>query len=135
LFCNVLRAFVIEARDKPMGRPTLARAAAIAALAWSVAGPALADCYALVGCADHDDFALHYRYLASPGGPTCDQLYQMRNRIYAEHGYCFVTPRGIAEIGNAGCRIHDQAAAPLSDIERRNVAAIHSAEMARRCPA
>ena len=117
-----------------MGRPTLARAAAIAALAWSVAGPALADCYALVGCADHDDFALHYRYLASPGGPTCDQLYQMRNRIYAEHGYCFQTARGIAIFGNQGCVSANANALGLNAIELANAATILQAENAKGCP-
>src|SRR5579862_4695543 len=83
--------------------------AAMVAVALAAATPVLADCYDLVGCSDKDNFALHYGYLASvANGPTCDFLYQMRNRIYAQHGYCFATPRGISEIGNDGCSIHDQ---------------------------
>jgi hypothetical protein len=111
-------------------------AAAAAGLALSIATPVLADCYDLLGCTNHDLFSHHYNYLASvSSGPTCDFLYQMRNRIYAEHGYCFVTPRGISEIGNDGCHIHDQAAVPLSNIERSNVATIQRAERAKHCPA
>jgi hypothetical protein len=109
---------------------------AAAGLALAVSTPVLADCYDLLGCSNHDLFSAHYGYLASvSGGPTCDFLYQMRNRIYAEHGYCFVTPRGISEIGNDGCHIHDQAAVPLSNIERSNVATIQRAERAKHCPA
>jgi hypothetical protein len=109
--------------------------AALAALAVSLAGPVLADCYDMLGCTDKDNFANHYSdYLASPGnGPTCDFLYLMRNRIYAQHGYCFATARGISELGNQGCSIHNQAAVPLSNIERNNVAVILRAENARHC--
>jgi hypothetical protein len=123
-----------------MSLPSRARpwsfAAVAAGLALSFATPVLADCYDLVGCSDRDHFSSHYNYLASvASGPTCDFLYQMRNRIYAEHGYCFSTPRGISEIGNDGCHIHDQAAVPLSEIERSNVATIIRAERAKHCPA
>ena len=58
----------------------------------------------------------------------------MRNRIYAHHGYCFKTARGISEIGNAGCDINNQAAVPLSNIERNNIAVIQKAESAKSCP-
>lgn len=107
--------------------------AAVVAMAASVATPVLADCYDLVGCTDRNDFNRHYGYLVARDGPNCDFLYQMRNRIYAEHGYCFVTPRAIEEIGNDGCYIHDQSRVPLSRIERNNVAVIHRAEVAKGC--
>lgn len=108
---------------------------AVGAAAISLAGPVLADCYDVVGCTNHNLFSRHYAdYLAAEDGPTCDFLYQMRNRIYAEHGYCFKTARGIAEIGNDGCHIHNQAAVPLSNIERSNIATIQRAERAKACP-
>ena len=114
------------------------RAAAIAAgalMATMVAGPALADCYDVVGCTDKNAFSANYGYLASlADGPSCDFLYMMRNRIYAQHGYCFKTTRGISEIGNAGCFIADQSAVPLSNIERNNIATIQKAESAKACP-
>jgi hypothetical protein len=113
------------------------RAGAILAGALAViaaAGPVLADCYDIVGCSDKNLFSKNYGYLASPDGPNCDFLYMMRNRIYAQHGYCFKTARGISEIGNAGCFINDQAAVPLSNIERDNIATIGKAERAKACP-
>jgi hypothetical protein len=107
---------------------------AIAAAAFTAfAGPVLADCYDVLGCTNQVEFSAHYAYLASPDGPTCDFLYQMRNRIYAEHGYCFKTARGIAEIGNAGCHISDINQVALSQIERDNAATILKAENARHC--
>jgi hypothetical protein len=107
---------------------------AIAAAAFTaVTGPVLADCYDVLGCTNQVEFSAHYAYLASPDGPTCDFLYQMRNRIYAEHGYCFKTARGIAEIGNAGCHISDINQVALSQIERDNAATILKAENARHC--
>jgi len=111
-----------------------AAAVAIAAMAVSLASPVLAACYDLLGCTNQANFAVHYGdYLASPNGPTCDMLYVMRNQIYADHGYCFVTPRGISEIGNQGCHIHNQSQVPLSNIERNNIAVILRAENARGC--
>jgi hypothetical protein len=111
-----------------------AAAVVIAALAASLASPVLAACYDLLGCTNQADFSRHYSdYLASPSGPTCDFLYVMRNQIYADHGYCFATARGISELGNQGCYIHNQAQVPLSNIERNNVAVILRAENARGC--
>jgi hypothetical protein len=109
--------------------------AAVLAAAMSAAAPVLADCYDVVGCTDQNLFSSHYGYLASVAdGPTCDFLYQMRNRIYAQHGYCFKTARGISEIGNSGCYITNQAAVPLSHIEQLNIATIQRAERAKYCP-
>jgi hypothetical protein len=102
----------------------------------SLATPALADCYDLLGCDDKDPFSKHYSdYLGSiADGPNCDFLYGMRNRIYQRHGYCFATPRAISEFGNAGCTIRNATAVPLSNIERANIATIQRAESIRRCP-
>jgi len=109
---------------------------AIAAATFTaLAGPVLADCYDVLGCTNQAEFSAHYAYLVAPppNGPTCDFLYLMRNRIYAEHGYCFKTARGIAEIGNAGCHISDINQVALSQIERDNAATILKAENARQC--
>jgi hypothetical protein len=117
------------------GRRLMA-AGAIGVMMLAAAAPALADCYDLLGCSNKDAFSKHYSYLADPqGGPTCDFLYQMRNRIYAEHGYCFKTARGVSEIGNDGCHISDMTKVPLSQLERNNIATIQKAERAKRCPA
>lgn len=110
--------------SNPLLRPALA-----AALLVGSALPALADCYDVFGCTDRDVFA--YRDLVS--GPNCEFLYQMRNRIYQENGYCFRTPRAIATFGNAGCRYRDEDAVPMNRIERANAATIKRAEAALGC--
>jgi len=114
------------------------RAAVIAAgalMATVAAAPALADCYDVVGCSDKNLFSKNFDYLGSRSdGPSCDFLYMMRNRIYAQHGYCFSTARGVSEIGNAGCHIANQSAVPLSNIERDNIATLEKAETAKSCP-
>jgi hypothetical protein len=103
---------------------------AVAALTFAAtAAPALADCYDVFGCSNRDLFA--YRDLVS--GPNCEFLYQMRNRIYQENGYCFKTARAIATFGNAGCRYHSDNAVPMNRIERANLAAIKQAERALGC--
>jgi hypothetical protein len=110
------------------------RIAALVAALWT-ATPALADCYDLIGCDDKDAFSKHYEdYLGSVAdGPNCGFLYMMRNRIYQERGYCFATARAISAFGNDGCSIKDQAAVPLSSIQRANIATIQRAEKAKGC--
>ncbi len=116
----------------------ISRAAAMAAgfaVAMMAVGPTLADCYDVVGCTNKNLFSKNFSYLGSVAdGPSCDFLYMMRNRIYAQHGYCFRTARGISEIGNSGCHIADLAAVPLSNIERDNIATLEKAERAKACP-
>ena len=96
----------------------------------TVSGAARADCYDVFGCSDHDRF----RFEDIANGPNCDFLYEMRNRIYAQHQYCFHTARAIATLGNQGCRYNDVNEVPLSAIERGNAAVILSVERAKGCP-
>jgi YARHG domain len=122
---------------KPRPLQSIRNAAAIGLLAAvGIVTPALADCYDLVGCDNKDLFSKHYDdYLGSiANGPNCDFLYMMRNRIYQQHGYCFSTARAISALGNADCTTKNQAAVPLSNIERANIATIQRAESIRRCP-
>lgn len=100
-----------------------------AALVAAAAVPALADCYDVFGCTNRDTFA--YRDLVS--GPNCEFLWQMRNRIYQENGYCFKTQRGIATLGNEGCSVWNEDALPMNRIEQANVATIRRAEKALGC--
>ena len=100
-----------------------------AALVVASAVPALADCYDVFGCSNRDLFA--YRDLVS--GPNCEFLWQMRNRIYQENGYCFKTQRAIATLGNDGCSVWDEDALRMNRVERANVATIKRAEAALGC--
>jgi hypothetical protein len=63
----------------------------------------------------------------------CDQLWTVRNGIFAARGYCFHTERGKAEFGNDGCRYPVQEDVPLNDHERANIRIIQSIEQRRGC--
>ena len=41
-------------------------------------------------------------------------LWEVRNWIYKENGYCFHTPKAIKAFGNAGCKYDDAADVPLN---------------------
>lgn len=100
------------------------------------AGSSEAACYDILGCTDRDLFSQHFDYLAAPhpNGPNCEFLWQMRNGIFAEHGYCFHTARGIATFGNKGCRYNNAGSVPLNWIESANIATIARAERLKSCP-
>jgi len=101
------------------------------ALAFSMlafAGPALANCYETIGCDDSDAFSeADLRHF------SCQVLWDLRNSIYKQNGYCFKTQRAISYFGNDGCYIADQGAVKLNAYERQNVAAIQSVEKAKGC--
>lgn len=103
-------------------------------VAWT--SPAAAGCYDILGCTNRDNFSLHFDYLSAPHpeGPNCQFLWQMRNEIFAEHGYCFKTERGRSVFGNEGCRYNDIGSVPLNATERANVATIARAERIKSCP-
>ena len=108
----------------------LSRIGFMLALTASLPVAAWADCYDVFGCSNRD----YFRTRDLLGGPNCEFLYEMRNSIYKEHGYCFNTQRGIQTFGNAGCRFDNVNQVPLSAVERANVSAIASAERTKRCP-
>jgi hypothetical protein len=99
-------------------------------VAAALTGPAAADCYDVFGCTNRNLF----RFSDLVSGPNCDFLYTMRNAIYAEHHYCFKTPRAIATFGNQGCLSGDPNAVGLNGIERANAGTILWAEQALDCP-
>jgi hypothetical protein len=72
----------------------------------------------------------------SPVDPTalsCDELWLRRNAIYKANGYCFKTPRAIAQFGNAGCTDDDVDRIPLSDPDRSMIDQIKALEQLKRC--
>jgi hypothetical protein len=89
-----------------------------------------ADCYDVFGCSNRNAFRLHD--LVS--GPNCEFLYTMRNAIFAEHHFCFKSPRAIATFGDQGCVTGNPNALGLNRIERANAATIHKAEQTLGCP-
>jgi hypothetical protein len=85
-------------------------------------------CYEGIGCVQ--DRNISERAAEKLG---CDQLWTVRNGIFAARGYCFATDRGKAEFGNEGCRYGDQGEVPLNDYERANIRLIQSIEKRRGC--
>jgi hypothetical protein len=108
--------------------------AALAALALAVAAliaspsSARANCYELIGCTDKDYFkASQLKQL------SCQILWEVRNTIYKENGYCFHTQKAIQVFGNSGCKYDNAADVPLNAAERHNVLAIKKAEAKKGC--
>jgi hypothetical protein len=86
-------------------------------------GSAMAACYEDIGCTDEDKFRKSdLREL------SCDLLYDVRNTIYKENGYCFKTERAIEYFGNEGCWITQQSRVKLNSIEKYNVGQIVAVE-------
>lgn len=94
-----------------------------AVLALLSAGPSLAACYEDIGCTDSDAFSK-----SDLRDFSCDALWEVRNTIYQENGYCFQTKKAINFFGNDGCYISDQGKVKMSKIERDNVARIVAVE-------
>jgi hypothetical protein len=102
-------------------------AAAIAAMVLQPS-QASANCYELIGCTNKDYFKP-----AQLKQLSCQFLWEVRNRIYKENGYCFKTKKAKQELGNAGCIYHDMGAVPLNAYERANVGAIVKVETQKGC--
>jgi hypothetical protein len=90
--------------------------------------PARANCYELIGCTNSDYFkAAQLKQL------SCQILWEVRNTIYKENGYCFHTQKAIEAFGNAGCKYDNMGDVPLNAAERHNVLAIKKAEAKKGC--
>jgi hypothetical protein len=90
--------------------------------------PARANCYELIGCTDKDYFnASQLKQL------SCQILWEVRNTIYKENGYCFHTQKAINAFGNAGCKYDNMSDVPLNAAERHNVLAIKKVEAKKGC--
>ena len=92
-------------------------------------GVVRAACYEDVSCSDTDLFVAED--LERPA--ECDILWEMRNTIYKENGYCFHTPKAVQVFGNAGCKFEDAGAMPMTSVERDNVAVIKNVAQRKGC--
>jgi YARHG domain len=90
--------------------------------------PVMANCYELIGCTDQDYFQEHQ--LEQLG---CQPLWEVRNTIYKENGYCFHTAKAIKIFGNAGCQFDNVSDVSLNEIELHNVSAIKKVEKNKHC--
>ncbi|MDP1732551.1 MAG: YARHG domain-containing protein [Devosia sp.] len=97
-------------------------------IALLTSGSAMAACYEEIGCTDEDRFRKSdLRYF------SCQILWDIRNTIYKENGYCFQTERAIDYFGNEGCWITKQGRVRMSTIERQNVDTIVAVERQKGC--
>jgi len=123
----VLQLALMEVRMRSKALQLL-RGPLTAALAVVAAVPASANCYELIGCSNKDIYKMSD--LMQLG---CQPLWEVRNRIYKENGYCFHGQKAIEAFGNAGCQYDDVNQVPLSNTERANVSAIKSVEANKGC--
>ncbi len=91
-------------------------------------GATMANCYEDIGCDDGRYFTRSEMRRLS-----CSALWEVRNAIYAQNGYCFKTERAINFFGNDQCYIDEQADVRLNTYERANIATIVNAESAKGC--
>ena len=87
-----------------------------------------AGCYENVGCTDQDRFSN-----ADLRGLSCQNLFFLRNSIYAENGYCFRKAEYRALFANRNCRFDSSGDVPLNRTERGNVLAIVAIEREKGC--
>ncbi len=90
--------------------------------------PAQANCYELIGCTNTDYFKTSQLKQLS-----CQILWEVRNTIYKENGYCFHTQKAIDAFGNAGCKFDNAGDVPLNAAEHHNVSAIKKVEAKKGC--
>ena len=92
------------------------------------ATPATAACYSGIGCTDEDWFEEDdLDYL------KCGALWELRNVIYHERGYCFKTKRAINYFGNDECEYDDAEDIEFSDVEWNNITVISDVEDYKGC--
>lgn len=91
-------------------------------------GPAMANCYEIIGCSDEDVFRKSDLRRFS-----CQTLWELRNTFYYEHGYCFKTSRAIGTFGNEQCHVDDAGDIDFSRIEWINIQNIVEVEREKGC--
>ena len=97
-------------------------------VAKNCAAPAAAECYEGIGCTHNERLKeANLRPL------NCENLWFIRNAIYAENGYCFRTELAISAFGNDNCRFANIGDVPLNKYEHYNVALIQKVERRKSC--
>ncbi len=104
------------------------KAMLIAAAMLASTGSALANCYEDIGCDDSE-----YSSRGDLRQLSCQALWEVRNLVYQQNGYCFSTRRAQQAFGNEGCWITKQSQVRLNAYERENVAEIAAVEKSKGC--
>lgn len=97
-------------------------------LALLSAGPSFANCYEIIGCADEDVFRKSDLRKFS-----CSILWELRNTMYFDHGYCFKTKKAINFFGNDECTTDDAEDLDFNNVEQTNISRISSVEKQKGC--
>ena len=82
------------------------------------------------GCTDGETFS-RGAFLSL----SCENLWQVRNSIYDDHGYCFRTEAGKAAFDNSDCYENDVAQLRFNQHEQANVDLVVSVEKEKGCRA
>jgi hypothetical protein len=93
-----------------------------------IATPAQAACFSGIGCTDEDEFDAD-----DLSELKCSALWELRNSIYFEAGYCFQTKRAINFFGNDECEYDDAEDIEFSSVEQTNINTIVDVEAENGC--
>ena len=99
-----------------------------AALTFAATGPALATCYEDLGCNDSEYFSR-----SDLRDLDCDVLWEIRNQIYFDAGYCFKTERALDFFGDDECEFEDAEDLDFNTYQVRNISRIQDAEKRNQC--
>jgi YARHG domain len=110
-------------------------AAIIVAIVFANCGPSFSQiaatqpqCYENVGCPHKDRITD-----AQARDLSCENLWLVRNTIYYQHGYCFLTERGRKAFSNGRCSSNSIADLELNPVEQANVATLRRIERRKGC--
>ena len=80
------------------------------------------------GCTDQETFTKSDLERLS-----CENLWLVRNHIFADNGYCFKTARGKELFDNASCSVDDANQVKMNSHEWANIATIRAVERDMGC--
>ncbi|MEQ1719410.1 MAG: YARHG domain-containing protein [Hyphomicrobium sp.] len=64
---------------------------------------------------------------------SCGELWEMRNQVFKDNGYCFKSAKAIKHFGNAGCQYDSEADVPVSDTDRSTIRDIKRSQVRQGC--
>jgi len=100
---------------------------AFAILALS-ASSAASNCYEIIGCTNSDHFDT-----SDLKNLSCQTLWEVRNQIYHENGYCFRSERATATFPSTSCSVSRAADVVLNAHELSNIERIKTVEKSLGC--
>lgn len=65
---------------------------------------------------------------------TCEELYQHKDQIYYDNGFCLPDSQAAARGDKGRCKIKDFSEVQFSDLDRQNLMLIARNEIKKKCP-